>query len=72
MTNCSAGVLRLLDANDGKTAMFGCIECGWEERVPVEMRGGVAHVTTAMWCRKNPPTISVGIVPIEEVDKQDG
>lgn len=47
MSECKAKVLRLLDAQDGKTAMFGCVECGWEERVPMVMRDGVAHVTTA-------------------------
>ena len=29
-------------------------------------RDGIAHVTTATWCRKNPPTITVGIGTLKE------
>lgn len=67
-SDCEAAILRVLDAQDGKTAMFGCVACGWEERVPVRMRDGKPEVTTAHWCRRNPPKLEVGLLGGEESD----
>lgn len=58
---CGAKILSLIDGHDGMTALFGCEECGWEERYPVTFRNGGWNVATTYWCRKNPSAIEVGL-----------
>lgn len=59
MSECEAEILRVISAQDGDTAIFGCVACGWEERVPVLKVNGWPTITTTLACRKNPPTITL-------------